>query len=399
MRITIIGAGAIGGSAGGYLAAAGHDVLLVDRAADHVAAITEQGLRITGVRGERVVRVKACMPADLTGPLEFVIIAVKGQFTSAALETVVPLLAPHGFVVSMQNGLNEEEIAQAVGAERTLGCLVQYGAYYIGPGHIELGSEHEIYFGELDGQITPRLTMIAEALSAVMPSTPTDNIWGWKWTKLAFGSLNFAGALLDVPLYEALQRRAFRPTFGAVVTEAVRVAYSLGHSRLPTYGTFAPGRLGEGNGPRPGHLPYPRRRPEANQPAIPRGPGGISWGGKGRARRRPEAAAPGERGAHAGSQCPFPAGGTRQDKRARRRGGGWGGGKPRGAAEGGAPGRPSINARAPLAPLFSKNPFREDRMRHCRLRAAGVAVDRAHPRHCAADGSDRQPGPHGVHRA
>ena len=148
----------------------------------------------------------------------------------------------------MQNGLNEEEIAQAVGAERTLGCLVQYGAYYIGPGHIEIGSEHDIYFGELHGQITPRLTMVAEALSAVMPSITTDNIWGWKWTKLAFGSLNFAGVLPDVPLYDALQRTAFRLTFGAIVTKAVRVARSLGYSRLPTYGIFRPGPLADGYG-------------------------------------------------------------------------------------------------------------------------------------------------------
>jgi len=248
VRITIIGAGAIGGSAGAYLTAAGHDVLLVDRAADHVAAMTDQGLRVTGVRGERVVRVKACTPADLKGPLEFVILAVKGQFTAAALETVVPLLAPHGFVVSMQNGLNEEEIARAIGAARTLGCLVHYGAYYMGPGHVELGNEHEIYFGELDGQITLRLKTIADVMSAVMPATPTDNIWGWKWTKLSYGSLHFAGALLDVPMYEALQRTAFRPTFGAVVTEAVRVAYALGHSRLPAYGTFLPGPFADGYG-------------------------------------------------------------------------------------------------------------------------------------------------------
>ncbi len=248
MRITIVGAGAIGGSAGACLTAAGHDVLLVDRAADHVAAMTDRGLRITGVRGERVVQVKACTPADLEGPLEFVIIAVKGQFTAGALETVVPLLAPDGFVVSMQNGLNEEEIARAIGAERTLGCLVHYGAYYMEPGHIELGSEHEIFFGELDGQITPRLKMITEVMGAVMPSTPTDNIWGWKWTKLAYGSLHFAGALLDVPMYEALQRTAFRPTFGAVVTEAVRVAYALGHSRLPAYDTFRRGPFAGGYG-------------------------------------------------------------------------------------------------------------------------------------------------------
>lgn len=248
MRITIVGAGAIGGSTGAFLTAAGHDVLLVDSAAEHVAAMNQHGLRISGVRGERVVRVTACTPAELSGPLEFVIIAVKGQHTSAALRTVVPLLAPDGVVVSMQNGLNEEQIAEAVGAHRTIGCLVHYGAYYIEPGHIELGSEHEIFFGELDGRITARLRMVADRMSAVMPSTPTDNIWGWKWTKLTYGSLHFAGALLDVPMHEALQRTAFRPTFGAVVTEAVRVAYALGHTRLPAYRTFLPGPFATGYG-------------------------------------------------------------------------------------------------------------------------------------------------------
>jgi 2-dehydropantoate 2-reductase len=170
-----------------------------------------------------------------------VIIAVKGQFTPAALRTVVPLLAPDGVVISMQNGLNEEQIADAIGAERTIGCLVHYGAYYIEPGHIELGNEHEIFFGELDGRITPRLEEITRLMSAVMPSSATDNIWGWKWTKLAYGSFHFAGALLDIPIHEAMQRIEYRPTFGAVVTEAVRVAYALGHTRLPAYRTFLPG--------------------------------------------------------------------------------------------------------------------------------------------------------------
>lgn len=159
MRITIVGAEAIGGTVGAYLTSAGHDVLLVDTVAEHVAVMNERGLRISGIRGDHVFKVRACSPRELTGPLEFVILAVKAQATRAALGPIVPLLSPDGFVVSMQNGICEEEIAELVGAERTLGCLVHYAADYQEPGHVQLASEHEIYFGELDGRITPRLRL------------------------------------------------------------------------------------------------------------------------------------------------------------------------------------------------------------------------------------------------
>lgn len=249
MRITIIGAGAIGGTVGAYLTSAGHDPLLVDTVAEHVATMNERGLRISGIRGDRVFRVRACSPAELNAPLEFVILAVKAQATGAALAPLISLLAPDGFVVSMQNGICEEEIAELVGADRTLGCLVHYAADYQEPGHVQLASEHEIYFGELDGRITSRLQVVTETLSALMPAVPTDNIWGWKWTKMAFVSVYFAGALLDVPFYQTLQRREYRPTFAAVVTEAVRVAYALGHTRLEPYRTFEPARFADGYSP------------------------------------------------------------------------------------------------------------------------------------------------------
>lgn len=201
MHITIIGAGAIGGTTGVYLSAAGHDVLLVDNVREHVDAINRQGLRISGIRGDRTFPVQACLPDALKAPLGFVILAVKAQHTEAALAPVVPLLADDGFVVSMQNGLNEEIIARRVGPHRTVGCFVHFGADYQEPGHILLGNEHPIYVGELDGSITPRVGMIAEALRAVMPAAVTDHIWDWLWTKMCYGSLYFAGALLDAPLH------------------------------------------------------------------------------------------------------------------------------------------------------------------------------------------------------
>jgi 2-dehydropantoate 2-reductase len=196
-----------------------------------------------------VFKVRACAPDQLSGPLEFVILAVKAQATRAALGPLVPLLAADGFVVSMQNGICEEEIAGLIGAERTLGCLVYYAADYQEPGHIQLASEHELYYGELDGRMTPRLRLVTDTLGAFMPAIPTDNIWGWKWTKMCFVTLYFAGALLDIPFHETLQRREYWPTFAAVVTEAVRVGYAIGHTRLERYHSFEPACFADGYTP------------------------------------------------------------------------------------------------------------------------------------------------------
>jgi 2-dehydropantoate 2-reductase len=240
MRITIVGAGAIGGTTGAYLSAAGHDVLLVDNVREHVDAINRDGLRISGVRGDRRFRVPAILPDALAGQLGFVILAVKAQHTEAALSPIVPLLAEDGFIVSMQNGLNEEMIARRVGERRTVGCFVHFGADFQEPGHILLGNEHPIYYGELNGASTPRIRMVADTLSAVMPTHVTDNIWGWLWTKMCYASLYFAGALLDIPLHDALQRREHRRTFAEPVREAVQVAYALGHRRLQQIGDFRP---------------------------------------------------------------------------------------------------------------------------------------------------------------
>lgn len=249
MRITIVGAGAIGGTVGAYLSAAGHDVLMVDNVREHVDAINTRGLRVSGIRGDRTFSMRACRPEDLQGPLGFVILAVKAQHTEGAMAPLAPLVAPDGFVVSMQNGLNEETIARHVGGGRTVGCFVHFGADYQEPGHIMLGNEHPIYVGELDGRDTPRVRMVAETLSTVMPASTTDHIWDWLWTKMCYGSLYFAGAVIDVPMHEVLRRRDYRRPLGAVVTEAVSVAHGLGHHRLEQIGGFRPGAFAGGYTP------------------------------------------------------------------------------------------------------------------------------------------------------
>jgi 2-dehydropantoate 2-reductase len=227
-RVTIWGAGAIGAMVGAWLAQAGVDVLLVDTNLAHVEAMKRSGLRITGMRGDHHVSVKVALPEEVEGPLGLVLLAVKCHHTERAVATIQPLLAGHGYVVSMQNGLNEELIAAELGSDRTVGCFVNFSADWQRPGMIEFGGEHPLYVGELDGTASPRVEALADLLSHFAPTFVTSNIWGYLWSKLCLGSLLFATALVDAPVFEVLRRPDTQSALYRLVQEALTVPLATG---------------------------------------------------------------------------------------------------------------------------------------------------------------------------
>src|SRR5262249_5373500 len=184
MPITVYGAGAIGGITGVALARAGHDVLLVDSAAAHVDAINATGLTVERDGTSTTTAVRAVMPSALGRGLALVLLAVKSQHTPDALRELVPRLSATGVIVSLQNGLSEEQIAEAVGSDRTLGCLVNWAADWAAPGRIVHGGHGAFVLGELDGRISSRVRELAILLGAVEPTQVTDNVMGYKWAKL-----------------------------------------------------------------------------------------------------------------------------------------------------------------------------------------------------------------------
>ncbi len=139
---TVVGAGAIGGTLAHHLARSGHSVAVVDADVAHIDAIRADGLVVVrdGVRTATPVDL-AVTPDDPAGPESVgrVILAVKAQATDAALDWVAPRLADDGFVVSLQNGLNEQRIADRVGSDRTVGAFVNLFADVVGPGEVRDG--------------------------------------------------------------------------------------------------------------------------------------------------------------------------------------------------------------------------------------------------------------------
>jgi 2-dehydropantoate 2-reductase len=184
--------------------------------------------------------VRAAHARDLGHGLELVMLAVKSHHTVEALTTLVPRLAAGGTVVSLQNGLSEEQIARAVGRARTVGCLVNWAADWLAPGRILHGGHGAFVLGELDGRITSRVQELASVLSAVEATPVTDNIWGYKWAKLIYGALLFGTAVVDAHVYEVVERSpGVQRALVGIVGEGMAVADKAG-VRIEPFDEFDP---------------------------------------------------------------------------------------------------------------------------------------------------------------
>jgi 2-dehydropantoate 2-reductase len=229
MRFLVWGAGAIGGTMGAWLARAGHDITMVDNVDEHVAAINRDGIRIIGPVAEFTQRVAAFTPATVSGTWDTIMLATKAHHTEAATRALLPHLGPAGCVISAQNGLNELAIAGIVGADRTVGAFVNFGADYMEPGVILHGSRAAVVVGEIDGRITPRVTGIRDAWRDFDErAIVTPNIWGYLWGKEAYGAMLFATALTNESIADALAMPRYRQLYIALAREILAVAKARG---------------------------------------------------------------------------------------------------------------------------------------------------------------------------
>jgi 2-dehydropantoate 2-reductase len=164
VRIAIIGTGAMGSVYAGLLADAGLDVWAIDSWADHIEAIRQSGLRVSGASGERVAKLHATTNAREAGPADLVIIATKAHDVEEAARAARDIVTPDGTVLTIQNGLGSaDRVARIVGTDKVMvGVVGGFGASMKGPGHVHHNGWEFVRLGEYDGGTTPRLERIAE---------------------------------------------------------------------------------------------------------------------------------------------------------------------------------------------------------------------------------------------
>jgi 2-dehydropantoate 2-reductase len=232
LKVGIIGAGALGSAIGGTLAEAGHEVLLVNRNRTHVETVNRDGLMMRAESNDRLVPVRAALPAEAGGPVDLVIVLVKSFHTAEAVKAAIGLIGPETTVLSLQNGLGHEDVlTDLIGRGRVIAGKTYIGGVMLGPGQVIASvTGKQTIIGELDGRITPRIERIGAAFQAAgMQLVVSSNILGAMWDKLlvnvATGALSGITRLAYGDLYAVPE---LEMTATAAVAEAIAVAKASG---------------------------------------------------------------------------------------------------------------------------------------------------------------------------
>ena len=225
-RVAVVGAGAVGGITAGFLSKNGYDVELVCKHNELAEKVRTQGIRVFGVNGDFHSKMKAVGNVEeLSGPKDYVFLATKATDMLDAAKKLLPFLHERSAVVSLQNGICEEAIAEVVGKQRTIGCVVGWGATMHEPGNLEMTSTGEFVIGTINGSHDERLDPVRDMLSSVVPVIVSDNIIGNLYSKLIINScITSLGAVCGLYLGEMLASRKIRNIFIQIMIEAMDVA-------------------------------------------------------------------------------------------------------------------------------------------------------------------------------
>src|SRR5438105_13979988 len=243
-KIAIVGAGAVGGYAGAHMVQAGEDVTFIDPWPAHIEHMRKHGLRVTHARDvtEFSVLVRALHVTDAQQlakekPVDIAFVCMKSYDTAWATMLIRQYLASDGYVVSLQNCMNEETIAGIDGWGKTLGCIAASITVnlpepgLVHRGAAKHGAAHTVFrAGEVHGRITPRAEEVCRLVAFADSAKVTSNLWGERWSKLVANAMqNGLSACTGLPGGDMLKNDFVRRFSTRLGSEAIRVGQALGY--------------------------------------------------------------------------------------------------------------------------------------------------------------------------
>jgi 2-dehydropantoate 2-reductase len=243
-KIVIVGAGAVGGYAGAHMVQAGEDVIFIDPWPAHVEHMRQHGLRVTHAKevAEFTVPVRALHVTDAQQlakekPVDIAFVCMKSYDTAWATMLIRQYLAPAGYVVSLQNCMNEETIAGVVGWGKTLGCVASSITVNLpAPGHVHRGAAkhgaaHTVFrAGEVHGRITERAEEVCRLVGHADSAKVTGNLWGERWSKLVVNAMgNGISACTGLSMVDIVRNEPVRRFTARLGSEAIRVGQAHGY--------------------------------------------------------------------------------------------------------------------------------------------------------------------------
>ncbi|MEB2349229.1 MAG: 2-dehydropantoate 2-reductase [Comamonadaceae bacterium] len=248
LSFAIFGAGAVGCYFGALLSRAGHRVTLIGRAA-HVQAITQRGLRLQTTTADTCIPMHASTQPAAANGADVVLLCVKSGDTEEAARQLLPFVAPHTLVLTLQNGVDNDARARAVlgNACDVAAAVVYVATAMAGPGHVR-------HYGRGDLVIAPAplsVRLAAQLQAAGIPTQISDNVRGALWAKLIINcAYNALSALLQRPYGWLMAQPGANDVVNNVVEECLAVAHADDveiagdiHTALRAIVTSMPGQL------------------------------------------------------------------------------------------------------------------------------------------------------------
>jgi 2-dehydropantoate 2-reductase len=288
LRIAVLGTGAIGSFYGGKLAVGGRDVHFLVRSG--FDQIKRSGFRIRGKKENfHVAEAQVYQTSSQIGPCDLVLVALKATNNDVLLELIPPLLHQDTILLTLQNGLgNEEFLAQHFGAERVMGAVCFICLNRISPGLIEHLDYGHFNLGELSGVAKERTHSVAREFSQCgVECRVVDNLMEEHWRKLVwnipFNGLSIAAG--GITTADILRDDSIRSVAIALMNEVVVGAKYCGYNlpmdvvleqikRTETMGAYKPSTLLDFEAGRALEIEAiwgePLRRAQAQGTAMPR---------------------------------------------------------------------------------------------------------------------------------
>lgn len=231
MKIAVIGAGAMGSLFAGRLAESGHDVSLIEVSATMIEAINTDGLRMTGLFGDRSYKL-AVGPADgYTDIFDLLVVFTKGMHTAPAIAAVKHSIGPQSWALTVQNGIgNVETIETVIPRDRIVMGMTNWPSTLVEPGLVNVPGEGEIKLWSATGEASEKVEAISASLDEAGLNCETDpQVEVAIWEKLAFNTaLNSLSAITGLTVGEIGENSEARAIVFTIVEEVVAVAGARG---------------------------------------------------------------------------------------------------------------------------------------------------------------------------
>ena len=238
MKILLVGAGSIGGTTAVMLKKGGADIEIAEANRERAQMIREKGLSLTGALGDQCQKFTVYTGTDELpegAKYDVLIIATKYFALQAVAKAYKDFVKEDGLFVSMQNGICTNRLEEVVGKEKTVGCMIGFGATLQKDGTVNVTSKGELKIGRLTGVVDDKIKKLAEIYCSLLPTRAVPNIEACLYSKLIVNScINSIAALTGETVGVMFTSEKAKYIFLEIAREAT-IAGKKGGIKIPPY--------------------------------------------------------------------------------------------------------------------------------------------------------------------